>query len=225
MDDLKQLRDLIASDAHAMSFQSIGQYRTAMLRQIDSLAARRQPDAGVVVGYRIEMRAGDYSFMEAKHWSYNGKHYAGSRVHELILGKCIQNPGVPAEVAAVFPSLWKGVRPDTTPPASPVPASVDLDGLHRDIMNLPVLREPNIEMPSYWYRRGHKEARHAAAELVSALASQPVEVVDGGDIGKCWPTERTFGAVRVCPERDIECGNNLKAWCATCPNRKGQNRA
>lgn len=26
--------------------------------------------------------------------------------------------------------------------------------------------------------------------------------------------------VRVCPERDIECGRNERAWCATCPNRR-----
>lgn len=25
--------------------------------------------------------------------------------------------------------------------------------------------------------------------------------------------------VRVCPERDIECGINANAWCATCPER------
>lgn len=32
-------------------------------------------------------------------------------------------------------------------------------------------------------------------------------------------TTPTPCAVQVCPERDIECGNNSKSWCATCPKR------
>jgi hypothetical protein len=27
--------------------------------------------------------------------------------------------------------------------------------------------------------------------------------------------------VRVCPDRDIECGRNPRAWCSVCPNRAG----
>jgi hypothetical protein len=33
---MKSIRDLIANDGYAMSFQSMGQYRTALLKALDS---------------------------------------------------------------------------------------------------------------------------------------------------------------------------------------------
>lgn len=47
MDNLKQLRDLIESDAHAMTFQSLGQYRRALVEHIDSIANKPAEDAVV----------------------------------------------------------------------------------------------------------------------------------------------------------------------------------
>lgn len=70
-----------------------------------------------VIGYRIENRPGDYSWQSAKHWEHNNTFYSRCRVHELHLGRMIQNPGVDIEVAAVFPSMWSGVRPDDRPAA------------------------------------------------------------------------------------------------------------
>lgn len=42
-DDIKRLRALIADDAHALTFQTFGQYRTALLREIDAMGAAPSP--------------------------------------------------------------------------------------------------------------------------------------------------------------------------------------
>lgn len=38
-------------------------------------------------------------------------------------------------------------------------------------------------------------------------------------------TTPTPEAVRVCPDRDTECGNNSKAWCAKCPKHGAETEA
>jgi hypothetical protein len=43
-----------------------------------------------IVAYRVESRAGNHSFMEAKHWRPNLEHCKGARVHSLILGQEVQ---------------------------------------------------------------------------------------------------------------------------------------
>jgi hypothetical protein len=53
------------------------------------------------------------------------------------------------------------------------------DGLHRDIMNLPckpsaITHPDNLK----WYRFGHREARHAAAELAAAASSGRSELLE-----------------------------------------------
>jgi hypothetical protein len=55
--------------------------------------------------------------------------------------------------------------------ASPVaPAGVPTDELHQQIMNLPINWTPGTSIPMS-YLDGHRDARHAAAELVCALLS------------------------------------------------------
>jgi hypothetical protein len=68
---------------------------------------------------------------------------------------------------------------------------VQTDELHQQIMNLPVGNPGWAGNDLLLYKEGHKAARHAAAELVSA-ASAPKEPgrTDGvalGDGGKRWP--------------------------------------
>ena len=48
---LAALRRLIANDAHACTFQSFGQYRTALLEHIDKLAALAQQEAAEPAGF------------------------------------------------------------------------------------------------------------------------------------------------------------------------------
>lgn len=67
---------------------------------------------------------------------------------------------------------YESVRVAPAPAGQHDAVIATFDGLHSKIMNLPCVREPNIEMPAYWYKRGHREARHAAAELVSEATSR-----------------------------------------------------
>jgi len=63
---------------------------------------------------------------------------------------------------------------DTTNPANP------LRELHRDIMNLPCKPYDGTDAYTH-YCRGHRDARHAAAELVSAALSRLAEIEAGGE--------------------------------------------
>ena len=48
-----------------------------------------------------------------------------------------------------------------------------IDGLHDQIMNLPCLDQPGVERNSQIaYKTGHRDARHAAAELVSMIEAE-----------------------------------------------------
>lgn len=56
--------------------------------------------------------------------------------------------------------------------ASPAAAAAQGDALHRDIMNLPCKAYDGTDAYTH-YCRGHRDARHAAAELVlAAMQSQ-----------------------------------------------------
>lgn len=49
----------------------------------------------------------------------------------------------------------------------------NLDGLHDQIMNLPCLDQPGVERNSQIaYKTGHRDARHAAAELVAMIEAE-----------------------------------------------------
>lgn len=52
-----------------------------------------------------------------------------------------------------------------------------IDGLHDQIMNLPCLDQPGVKRNSQIaYKTGHRDARHAAAELVAGIrAGKEVE--------------------------------------------------
>ncbi|ARQ46718.1 hypothetical protein [Oxalobacter formigenes] len=48
-----------------------------------------------------------------------------------------------------------------------------IDGLHDQIMNLPCLDQPGVERNSQIaYKTGHRDARHAAAELVAMIEAE-----------------------------------------------------
>lgn len=60
-----------------------------------------------------------------------------------------------------------------------------IDGLHDQIMNLPCLDQPGVERNSQIaYKTGHRDARHAAAELVAMIEAE---------------TKAKFGNTRVYP--------------------------
>lgn len=46
--DLLKFRAILADDAYAISFQSFGQYRTALLRELDRILASSQPQRPIV---------------------------------------------------------------------------------------------------------------------------------------------------------------------------------
>ncbi len=69
-------------------------------------AAPTPQEVAQPVAVRIEQRAGRYSFMEWKHWRYNGKldqYNQGARVNALLLGPEIQQGTTDEEVLLLFP--------------------------------------------------------------------------------------------------------------------------
>jgi hypothetical protein len=91
------LRLLIADDAYAMTFQTFGQYRTALLRAIDAAAAA----AGVALP---ETTAMQFKLIDAKNALQNAAQYAPPEVAEVYRRRAL-------EVAEIVSALAHGVAP------------------------------------------------------------------------------------------------------------------
>jgi hypothetical protein len=104
------------------SWRAVSAYHQAILEDLVT-DVRKMLEAGdiqpvtPVVAYRMETKPGEYSYMDAKHWEYNKKPYLlNCRVHEMLLGKKINEPNMDPEVVHAFPSIieerLKADRPD-----------------------------------------------------------------------------------------------------------------